>query len=331
MITHTLRHVFVPHRSNNHRARLLHPQILFLLTAFLIIFQFVLNGVGSSVGILGYAANISPTEVIALSNVKRAEVGAPSLNYSQELTNAARSKGEHMLSQNYWAHVAPDGTEPWKFFTDSGYVYKYAGENLARDFSNPESAVNAWMASPTHKDNLLSSKYSDIGIAVVEGDLGGVDTTIIVQMFGTRLSSGTESVPVAKAQESNSINTTPAVEITPQTPVAAIIPTSTSADPTTTSTPSPTGPTQVPEPTRATAMVASGEDVSGGGYVISPFMTTRNISLIVTITLIGVLLLDAAYIAYKKVPRIHGKTLAHLSFLGMVLVIALVAKAGNIL
>lgn len=125
------------------------------------------------VRILGYAANISSTEIVSLTNQKRTEAGVSSLIYNLQLEQAARQKGQDMIENDYWAHVAPDGTEPWVFFVDAGYKYRYAGENLARDFSNPQDAINAWMASPSHKDNLLSDKYKEIGIAVVEGDLGG--------------------------------------------------------------------------------------------------------------------------------------------------------------
>ena len=39
------------------------------------------------------------------------------------------------------------------------------------------------MNSPSHKENILSSKYKEIGIGVIEGNLAGVDTTIIVQFL----------------------------------------------------------------------------------------------------------------------------------------------------
>jgi uncharacterized protein YkwD len=97
-------------------------------------------------------------------------------------------KGRDMIDKDYWAHVAPDGTQPWKFFSQFGYKYRFAGENLARDFSNANDAVNAWMNSPTHKDNILNPKYKEIGIGITEGDLAGSDTTIIVQFFGATYS-----------------------------------------------------------------------------------------------------------------------------------------------
>ena len=61
----------------------------------------------------------------------------------------------------------------------------YAGENLARDFSDSSSAVNAWMQSTKHRDNILQSQYTDVGFAIKEGVLQGKPTVIVVQLFGT--------------------------------------------------------------------------------------------------------------------------------------------------
>ena len=36
----------------------------------------------------------------------------------------------------------------------------------------------------SHRANVLNPNYQDIGVAVIEGKLKGVETTIIVQMFG---------------------------------------------------------------------------------------------------------------------------------------------------
>jgi len=171
-LAYTLAHYFFPRHSNNHKAKLLHASTLYFLILSLVIYQVLLQALPlTGLKILGYAANIPPDKVIELTNQKRNDAGVGNLVYNPLLSSAARAKGEHMLTQDYWAHVAPDGTQPWKFFTDVGYVYRYAGENLARDFSDPTSTVDAWMASPSHKENLLSAKYKDIGVAVVEEHL----------------------------------------------------------------------------------------------------------------------------------------------------------------
>ena len=91
-----------------------------------------------------------------------------------------------MFEKGYWAHNAPDGATPWDFIHGEGYRYTYAGENLARDFSYSKDVVDAWMASPSHRDNLMRPEYQEIGFAVVNGTLNGSETTLVVQMFGTK-------------------------------------------------------------------------------------------------------------------------------------------------
>src|SRR5260221_2366495 len=196
-----LQHLFVPHESNNQKAKILHTESLVFLVIFLIGFQFLLNFSGRTFpSVLGYAANISPSEVISLTNKERTAVGLSPVSENKTLDSAALAKGNDMLAKGYWAHFAPDGTSPWSFFTHFGYKYQYAGENLARDFTNAGSAVTAWMNSPSHKENILNPHYKEIGIGVVEGSLSGADTTIIVQFFGSPL-SGAPSIPIAKAED----------------------------------------------------------------------------------------------------------------------------------
>lgn len=322
MLVDTFTHYVYPRHSNNHKAKLLHSSTLLLLSVLLLIFQLVLNYLPvSGVKILGYAANISPSKVIELTNQKREEAGLSPLQYNAQLEQAAKAKGENMLKLDYWAHNAPDGTEPWQFFVDAGYNYRYAGENLARDFSNPESAVEAWMASPSHRDNMLSDKYKDIGIAVVEGDMDGVDTTIIVQLFGTKLVDTTPQLPIAQAQ-------------TEATPVPSVIPT---VVPTSTPLPTPTEYTYLAGNNpiqRNLSLNTQGETQQANilqRVLVSPFDTTRGVSLITITTLLVVMIIDGVVIKRKKIPRIGGRTFAHLAFLGMILTLILIAKAGNIL
>ncbi len=57
------------------------------------------------------------------------------------------------------------------------------------------------MASPTHRDNVLSQKYKDIGVAIKTGVLLGKETTLVVQMFGNLTSEvqGSTSEPETEA------------------------------------------------------------------------------------------------------------------------------------
>jgi len=181
-----LRRLFYPHSSNNYKAEILHPAGLCVLIAFFLLFQSFFNlSVNFAPGVLGFASDITPEQIVELTNEKRLAKGITSLKINEKLSKAARAKAADMFALNYWAHISPRGVKPWQFITDNGYHYLYAGENLARDFSNSGNVITAWMNSPSHRQNLLSEKYKDIGVAVVDGVLQGQETTLIVQLFGT--------------------------------------------------------------------------------------------------------------------------------------------------
>jgi hypothetical protein len=298
-----LTHLFVPHESNNQKAKILHSGSLGILALFLISFQLLLSFANKAFPkVLGYAASISPGEVIKLTNEKRAENGLLPLTENSTLSAAAQAKGADMLNKGYWAHFAPDGTSPWSFFLSFGYKYRY------RDFSSAGSAVDAWMNSPTHRDNILNPNYKEVGIGVVEGSLAGADTTIIVQFFGTPL-SGAPAIPLAKAKEAAT-----SAPLSIGGPAIPAIPSPLPA----TSTPSPTPmPTLVPE-------------VASFAFV-SPFSSTKSVSLAVVGVLLLVLSVDLVVVRRRRIARIGGKTLAHLAFFGMILAVILILKAGQII
>lgn len=293
-------HLFIPHESNNQKAKILHSTSLGLIALFLIGFQVILS-VGRSAfpQVLGYAANISPGEVIRLTNIQRTGIGLAPVTENSILNAAAIAKGNDMLAKGYWAHFAPDGTSPWSFFLNFGYKYQYAGENLARDFSSANGAINAWMDSPTHKENILNPHYKEVGIGVVEGKLGGTDTTIIVQFFGSPQTNA-PSIPLAKAENFEARKT--------------IL-----------SSPSPL-PSSLPSPTPKTEIIANVAKDSS-----SPFAFTKNLSLGVVGVLLLVLSIDLIVVRRKRIARIGGRTLAHIAYLAMILAVILILKAGQII
>ena len=212
-----LRHLFFPHESNNQRAKFLHPSSLVLTIGFFLGFQLLLSQLATGYPqILGYASQISPEDIVRLTNVQRTAAGLSEVKLDSELSTAAAQKAADMFARNYWAHVSPVGTQPWYFVTSAGYAYRYAGENLARDFSDAKSIVDAWVASPTHRENLLNSNYRDIGIAVVDGTLEGRETTLVVQLFGTKLSAAPAIAPAARIVQPVSAATSTVGIVTPK-------------------------------------------------------------------------------------------------------------------
>ncbi len=126
-------------------------------------------------------------EVVDRVNRDRALFGLPALLFDEALAQAARLKADDMVKKGYFAHTSPEGTTPWFFFEKAGYRYRYAGENLAIHFSDIESEQRAWMASEKHRENILSPKYRETGVAVASLSWEGKETTVTVQLFGTRI------------------------------------------------------------------------------------------------------------------------------------------------
>lgn len=198
-------HFFIPEKAEN-RAHTLRHEALFVYALFLFFLQFSIHYLTENYpGVLGFASNITAQDVFNDTNQRRIENGLVPLKNNDQLAAAAQKKAQDMFAKGYWAHVAPDGVTPWSFVLGSGYDYVYAGENLAKDFQNSGDVVNAWYASPSHRENLLSGNYQDIGLAVVNGVLNGFETTLVVQMFGARISS-----PLLAEAKTTPVNSTPA-------------------------------------------------------------------------------------------------------------------------
>lgn len=166
-------------------------RFLSILAIVLILFNLLSTKILPKEVFLVSAAEINVYELINLTNTERASRGLSNLKIDSRLVRAAEEKGKDMIEKDYWAHYGPNGETPWEFIIDSGYEYIYAGENLAKDFSSAAPIHNAWMASPTHRSNLLNPNFVDIGIATITGEFQGQETTIVVQMFGKAYSLST--------------------------------------------------------------------------------------------------------------------------------------------
>ncbi len=197
-----LRNWFLPHKDTHKKAHLISWEGMIIYILIFIFLQVGFSIVGfTKPGVLGISANIDQRKLIELTNIERQKNGLTLVSENTALNKAAALKAQNMFDENYWAHFAPSGKTPWDFILSTGYKFTYAGENLAKNFYNSDDVVTAWMNSPTHRDNLLNPKYKDIGIAVVEGNLNGQKTTLVVQEFGTtEMIAGKPSVEVSGKQ-----------------------------------------------------------------------------------------------------------------------------------
>lgn len=310
-----IRHYFTPHHTNNFRAKLLHNSGIFFFIGMLLtgnLFVRLLDA--TPYHILGFTSSITINEVVTATNSERTRAGLPTLVYSEKLADAARRKAANMFEEDYWAHNSPSGKTPWVWFKSAGYSYLYAGENLAKDFGSTDRMVAAWMASPTHRDNIVNAKYKEIGIAVVPGTLQGKDTMLVVQLFGTP-ANGT----VAAADTSSSTVATKAVKPA-TTPAPTIVPTVSIVD-------NPVAEVQSATPESVEAVVAEVQVQPK----LNEFTLKKIMSLATTLLFILVLVVDLVLAESKVISRRVGKNWAHIIFINVILLATTILNAGSIL
>lgn len=311
----TLRYLYHPHRSNNHRARVLHPETMAALSVLAVVFTAglaSLSMISPQFGeVLGFASSITPVQVIEQTNRQRELQGLEPLVLNQTLGQAAAAKGQDMFNEQYWAHTSPKGLTPWKFMADVDYTYSVAGENLARDFSDTSSMVSAWMQSPTHRANILNSRYQDIGIAVIDGTLQGYETTLVVQMFGAprALAADTDNIPEAASTQQLSVE-----EILPETSNQLLV--------------------AVEPNTQAQPEVLSSILVPQGTLNLPPLLTplqvTKAVFLGLIMMIVFTLIYDSVVIGNRSVMRLVGKNLGHV-MLFLIVAFLLISFKGGIL
>jgi hypothetical protein len=219
---------FIPHAENDHKPHILRPRT--------IAFVFIVAIIAESTFVLG-AKYIIPqsklfgiVEVNALvdgTNQNRVANNLPDLQVSPLLMAAAQDKANDEATKGYFAHTSPQGITPWHWFQQAGYNYLYAGENLAVNFSDSVDVTTAWMNSPEHRANILSTQFTQVGIATAQGIYNGQPAIFVAEEFGTPAPAPIAFVNTASAATVSA--TAPPVPPAPKTvtPVAPVAPTST--------------------------------------------------------------------------------------------------------
>jgi len=132
-------------------------------------------------------ANLSglEAEFLNLINQTRAQHGLSTLSSNQMLTDLARLRSNDMISRNYFSHYTPDGQNIKNIFAQYGVSYRNFGENLGNatpaSYGSPQAFLNAWMNSPSHRDNMLKGYYTLIGVGVTYGGGRRVVTVLFIR------------------------------------------------------------------------------------------------------------------------------------------------------
>ena len=101
-------------------------------------------------------------EVVEKTNKVRQENGLSKLQFNRDIEDVAMLRAaESYIS---FSHTRPDGT--W-FYILNDYLN---GENIAAGQKNSQEVIDAWMNSPSHRENILRSEFKSFSVGVFEKD-----------------------------------------------------------------------------------------------------------------------------------------------------------------
>lgn len=257
-------------------------------------------------GVLDYAVDTSPASLLTSANKDRSNHKLGALAINRELSQAAQTKANDMVTRNYWSHVTPDGQQPWTFINEAGYSYQTAGENLAFGFATSHDTEVGWMNSPGHRANILNTTYTQVGFGIANSanfDSHG-HQTVVVAMYASPI--GSPAAPAASAPVKTKQSTPPAnnpASVTPAQPTSPKVPSKTTPITPAPPTSSPTGSDTVTAAGTKPTEVLAGEaqPVSRIQLLSGTIAPWSSAALAVIVILLGAIYVSKHGLAWKKV------------------------------
>jgi uncharacterized protein YkwD len=134
-----------------------------------------------------YDEPLTREALVDLTNTARTEEGLSALRANRQLDAIAEERARDMVEGQYFGHVSPTGDRVALVAARIGYKYSIIAENLATGaFRTNLEVIEAWLHSPGHRKNILFPQLKEIGTSVVRGRMNGMETWVIVQVFGIR-------------------------------------------------------------------------------------------------------------------------------------------------
>ncbi|MEK7618276.1 MAG: CAP domain-containing protein [Patescibacteria group bacterium] len=172
------------------------------------------------------ADDLTVSNIIESINKERGLRNINALSPDARLAFAADYKANDMMSRHYFSHTDPEGNYIWNKIVQAGYTpYVQLGENLAIEFNNTESLIQAWMNSPTHRANVLNEGFKDQGMGLSLGAAGtGQYFSSIANTFGALAIAKKPAAQTAATAQPPAAATIPSQPLptTNQSPASAV-------------------------------------------------------------------------------------------------------------
>nr|WP_278003309.1 CAP domain-containing protein [Nodosilinea sp. TSF1-S3] len=102
-------------------------------------------------------------------NEIRQQEGLNPLQPNGPLAEVARRYSQRMAEEDFFDHVSPTGDMPAQRVSGANIAYSMVGENLFTSTNAPDPAplaVQSWMDSPGHRENIVRSGFTETGVGV---------------------------------------------------------------------------------------------------------------------------------------------------------------------
>ncbi len=134
-------------------------------------------GISQSAAASGTAQAAAPSlgeQVLNLVNQERRGAGLRPVRLNPLLNASAQAHSQDMALNDFFGHQGSNGSKIADRIAATGYNAFTFGENIAAGLASPDSVMQAWMASPGHRKNILSPNLEEMGIGftALETDLG---------------------------------------------------------------------------------------------------------------------------------------------------------------
>lgn len=107
------------------------------------------------------------TQLLRLINAQRAAASVPPLALNQQLSATAQTFAQEMAQRGFFDFQTPEGEALTGRARRDGYPGQ-AVPAILRGYTNPESALDAWLKSPQNRANLLDAQFNQLGVGVAE-------------------------------------------------------------------------------------------------------------------------------------------------------------------
>jgi len=224
-----LKNHFIPHEGNDYKPHFVREKnIISLALIAIAIFGLAFSTKTFLTRHPDLLSAVITSVLVDLTNTNRLSQNISPLTFNDTLAYSAQLKANDMAEKSYFAHTSPEGKSPWYWFTEGGYKFIYAGENLAVNFIDSGDVVTAWMNSAGHRANILNGNFTEIGIALAPGTYNGRESIYVVQLFGRPAPVAQVPAPVAQVPAPVAVvseeteEPTPILTVNTPTPASAV-------------------------------------------------------------------------------------------------------------